>query len=649
MTPSCWLSEFGRRRTLSPALSAIGRVGIVALLAAAATHATAAPAYKGMSYTSFGSNVLSSNASDQSLLNMSLVGTDTVALNFWWFQNSVTSNTMAEDDTRYSSTMSSVAHAIDTIHALGMKVLLKPMIDIDDGTWRAFADPSDKDQWFANYTNFIGTFADMAQSKGVELLSIGCEMNTLEKPANNQHWSDLIANMRSRYAGKLTYSANWGALSGNIGGYQNVQWWNQLDYVGIDAYFPIASQNNTTLAGLTSAWQSTANTIQNWRTSAGLTNKQLLFTEVGYQSADGSAQSPPGVSGSPPVDLQEQADSYQALLTVMNARPWWDGAFWWSWDTNPYAGGPNDNNFTPQNKPANQVLASVYGGHATSFRGAPTQTLFSWESGQENWQIAGFNTSLPATVAQSPQHATAGDHSLAVTQTGSGFSWDAGIHVGGDALAALVGALQDGASKYRLEFDVTYDTNLIPQGSVSFLAESVAINSTGGWSQVDGIAQTGGHTNQTIHVSQLLSNWSAIAPGSPWFDIYVALNGNWGSGAATVFLDNLRLVNLSAPLTGDYNHDGRVDTADYTVWRDTLGSTTDLRADGNLNGVVDSGDFLAWRANFGTLAAAGAAAAGVGVPEPNSMALGVLGSILIFFGRLYGVGRRFLLSLVQVL
>ena len=61
---------------------------------------------------------------------MSLVGTDTVALNFWWFQNSVSANSMAEDFTRYSSTMSSVEHAIDTIHGLGMKVLLKPMLDV---------------------------------------------------------------------------------------------------------------------------------------------------------------------------------------------------------------------------------------------------------------------------------------------------------------------------------------------------------------------------------------------------------------------------------------------------------------------------------------------------------------------------------------
>src|SRR6185295_2954881 len=164
-----------------------------------AAGAIAAPAYKGVSYTSFGKDVLSTSASDQSLLNTSMVGTDTVALNFWWFQTSVTSNSMAEDFTKYSSTVSSVAHAIDTIHSLGMKVLLKPMLDVSDGTWRANINPSNKDTWFTNYTNFLGTFADMAQAKGVELFSIGCEMNTLEQSANNTRWTNLISNMRSRY------------------------------------------------------------------------------------------------------------------------------------------------------------------------------------------------------------------------------------------------------------------------------------------------------------------------------------------------------------------------------------------------------------------------------------------------------------------
>jgi len=72
-------------------------------------------------------------------------------------------------------------------------------------------------------------------------------------------------------------------------------------------------------------------------------------------------------------------------------------------------------------------------------------------------------------------------------------------------------------------------------------------------------------------------------------------------------------------LIGDYNFDGVVDAADYTVWRSTLGSTADLRANGDNTGasfsVVDEADYAAWRSNFGT-ASGSAANLGVAIPEP---------------------------------
>lgn len=66
---------------------------------------------------------------------------------------------------------------------------------------------------------------------------------------------------------------------------------------------------------------------------------------------------------------------------------------------------------------------------------------------------------------------------------------------------------------------------------------------------------------------------------------------------------------------GDYNADGKVDAGDYTVWRDTLGSTTNLAADGSGNGVIDSADHGVWAANYGATAPATALA----VPEPAAL------------------------------
>ncbi len=60
---------------------------------------------------------------------------------------------------------------------------------------------------------------------------------------------------------------------------------------------------------------------------------------------------------------------------------------------------------------------------------------------------------------------------------------------------------------------------------------------------------------------------------------------------------------LRVAAIGDFNRDGQVDAADYTIWRDTNGSTTDLRADANGDGVVDQADYDAWKAAGGAAAA----------------------------------------------
>jgi CubicO group peptidase (beta-lactamase class C family) len=73
-------------------------------------------------------------------------------------------------------------------------------------------------------------------------------------------------------------------------------------------------------------------------------------------------------------------------------------------------------------------------------------------------------------------------------------------------------------------------------------------------------------------------------------------------------------------LPGDYNSDGTVDAADYTVWRDTLGSDTSLPNDDTVG--VGPDDYDRWKANFGQTTGSGSSAsANASVPEPATLVL----------------------------
>jgi hypothetical protein len=96
-----------------------------------------------------------------------------------------------------------------------------------------------------------------------------------------------------------------------------------------------------------------------------------------------------------------------------------------------------------------------------------------------------------------------------------------------------------------------------------------------------------------------------------------------GLGWRTVYTADSVL--LQVVLAGDYNGDGVVDAGDYTVWRDSEGSTTNLAADGNNNRMIDAGDYQVWRSHYGLaasdLAAAPSGAAPSIVPEASSLYL----------------------------
>jgi autotransporter-associated beta strand protein len=87
-------------------------------------------------------------------------------------------------------------------------------------------------------------------------------------------------------------------------------------------------------------------------------------------------------------------------------------------------------------------------------------------------------------------------------------------------------------------------------------------------------------------------------------------------------------------LPGDFNFNGVVDAADYSLWRAAFGATGSNPADADGNGMVDNDDYAIWRANFGKTAPPPAVGSALGgVPEPSAFMLACLAAVAELLSR----------------
>ena len=209
-------------------------------------------------------------------------------------------------------------------------------------------------RWEQHYTQYIMEYARLARSTGAEMLCIGTEYRQAVK-LRPEFWRELIRQVRAIYPGKLTYAANWDE-------YKSVKCWDQLDFIGIDAYFPISESTMPTVAELQDAWKQEMNQIASFARQHG---KPVLFTEYGYRSVDKTAgkqwELPDSWESKAPVNLPAQTNAYEALFLTFWHQPWFAGGFVWKWYAHhTEAGGASNNDYTPQRKPAEQVIRSYY-------------------------------------------------------------------------------------------------------------------------------------------------------------------------------------------------------------------------------------------------------------------------------------------------
>lgn len=254
----------------------------------------------------------------------------------------------------YGETTEGAMQCIALLHKNGIKTMVKPQLWIRKGKFTGTLKMESEADWKVlenAYEKFIITYAEMAQEAGSELFCIGTELEqfVLMRP---DFWKRLIAGIRKVYFGKLTYAANWDEFT-------RVPFWQELDYIGIDAYFPLSEEKTPSVAQLKKEWQEHKDDI---RSLSETCSKPVLFTEYGYRSTDRTAWKPWLVDRhEQPVNLQAQANATKAILEAFWPENWFAGGYVWKWFIDHNAsGGAKDNRFTPQNKPAEEVLRKFY-------------------------------------------------------------------------------------------------------------------------------------------------------------------------------------------------------------------------------------------------------------------------------------------------
>lgn len=165
----------------------------------------------------------------------------------------------------------------------GIKVMLKPHLWARGG-WPGdinMKSQTDWNEWFSQYSDFILTYARLAEELKIPILCIGTELHHSSK--QEKSWRELIKKIRLAYRGKLTYAANFHEE------FEHVKFWDALDYIGIQGYYPLAKKNDPKLEDMLVMWNAHLKNLEKVHLRF---NKPVLFTEIGYRSTSDAAIEP---------------------------------------------------------------------------------------------------------------------------------------------------------------------------------------------------------------------------------------------------------------------------------------------------------------------------------------------------------------------
>lgn len=232
--------------------------------------------------------------------------------------------------------MDDVRHMIRECKRLGLKVLVKAMVNCRNGVWRAnirFDSDEDWFRWFSSYGNFVCELAETAAEEKAEMFCVGCEM--IGADGREKEWRKLIRDVRSIFKGPLTYNCDkWQE--------DKVKWWDAVDAISSSGYYPINEISENFLR---------------IKTVSEKYDRPFFFIESGCPSRDGSENAPYDWTYGGELSLEAQRKWYKAFCDELLKNPWIRGSVWWDWPARLY---PVEHAVNPgycmYGKPAAEVL-----------------------------------------------------------------------------------------------------------------------------------------------------------------------------------------------------------------------------------------------------------------------------------------------------
>jgi hypothetical protein len=292
----------------------------------------------------------------KNVIPLQVVNTNFVSLIPFGFINDLSSPQIRYNTDRqwFGETTQGIKQYVEVLKSKQIEILIKPQLWIRGGIFTGTIEMTTEEDWLTlevSYENYLLEYARIAEEVNAKIFCIGTE---LEKFVMNRpdYWQSLIANIKKVYSGKLTYAANWDE-------FKRVPFWSDLDFIGIDAYFPLSNLDSPSIEELKQGWIPHKQEIDRMQSEY---QKPILFTEFGYRSLNFAAKKPwysNKIAGE--INLLNQSNALQVIFDEFWKEEWFAGGFLWKWfidDEN--SGGENNNRFTIQNKPAEEIVKLNY-------------------------------------------------------------------------------------------------------------------------------------------------------------------------------------------------------------------------------------------------------------------------------------------------